>query len=57
MHCNEENFFQEDNKAFFDTLLKIFTESIKKDKVMLDALMKDETLVAELKNKRSIAVF
>lgn len=57
VHCNEENFFQEDNKAFFDTLLKIFTESIKKDKVMLDALMKDESLVAELKNKRSIAVF
>lgn len=57
VHCNENNFFQEDNKAFFDTLLKIFTESIKKDKVMLDALMKDDSLVKELTEKNSIAVF
>lgn len=56
-HCNEENFFQESNKAFFDTLFKIFTESIKKDKVMLDALMKDGALVKELADKNSVAVF
>lgn len=57
IHCNEENFFQESNKAFFDTLLKIFTESIKKDKVLLDALMQNKDLRNELKKENSFAIF
>lgn len=56
-HCNEENFFNENNKAFFNTILKIFTESIKKDKALLDALMLDKELRKELKTENSFAIF
>lgn len=57
VHCNEKDFFNNESKEFLNNLLKIFTEPIKNEKLLLDALMQDKALLnAMLKGKTDFRI-